>query len=82
MSGIEVADLIKVARGRSEGTDNTEYVRGQAELIANFVPNDGDVEVYEQAIDLISRLIVVWWRPNRRPISRRLYLATLKWLMT
>lgn len=46
-----------VARTLSEGTDNTEYVRGQAELIANFIDNDGDAEVYHDAIDMIARLI-------------------------
>lgn len=52
-----VVELINNAHNLSEGTDNTEYVRGQAELIAQFLPCDGDAGVYEDNIEIISKMI-------------------------
>lgn len=52
-----VVELINSAHDLSEGTDNAEYVRGQAELIAQFLPCDGDVGVYEDNIEAISKMI-------------------------
>lgn len=36
-----IVEMINNAHDLSEDTDNTEYVRGQAELIAQFIPCDG-----------------------------------------
>lgn len=52
-----VVEMINSAHDLSEGTDNTEYVRGQAELIAQFIPCDGDVGIYEDNIEMISKMI-------------------------
>lgn len=52
-----VVEMINSAHDLSEGTDNTEYVRGQAELIAQFIPCDGDVGIYEDNIEIISKMI-------------------------
>lgn len=52
-----VVEMINSAHGLSEDTDNTEYVRGQAELIAQFIPCDGDSGIYEDNIEIISRMI-------------------------
>lgn len=50
-------EMINSAHGLSEGTDNTEYVRGQAELIAQFLPCHGEPALYEHNIELITKLI-------------------------
>lgn len=52
-----VVEMINSAHGLSEGTDNDEYVRGQAELIAQFIPCDGDAEVYHENIERVSKMI-------------------------
>lgn len=52
-----VVEMIDNAHDLSEGTDNTEYVRGQAELIAQFIPCDGDAGIYEDNIEIISKMI-------------------------
>lgn len=52
-----VVEMINCAHGLSEDTDNTEYVRGQAELIAQFIPCDGDSGIYEDNIEIISKMI-------------------------
>lgn len=52
-----VVAMLNDAHILSEGTDNAEYVRGQAELIAQYVPNGGDVDVYHENIELISKMI-------------------------
>lgn len=49
--------MINSAHGLSEGTDNTEYVRGQAELIAQFIPCHGEPDLYDHNIELITKLI-------------------------
>lgn len=52
-----VVEMINNAHDLSEDTDNTEYVRGQAELIAQFIPCDGDAGIYEDNIEIISKMI-------------------------
>lgn len=52
-----VVEMINNAHDLSEDTDNTEYVRGQAELIAQFIPCDGDSGIYEDNIEIISKMI-------------------------
>lgn len=52
-----IVEMINSAHGLSEGTDNVEYVRGQAELIAQFLPCDGDVGIYEDNIEIVSKMI-------------------------
>lgn len=49
--------MIQAARDLSKGSDNEEYIRGQAELIAQFVETNGDPSDYHEAIDLITELI-------------------------
>ena len=49
--------MINGAHGLSEGTDNAEYVRGQAELIAQLLPCHGEPALYEHNIELITKLI-------------------------
>lgn len=49
--------LIQQARYLSKDSGNTEYIRGQAELIAQTIDCDGDVGVYEEAIEIIIEMI-------------------------
>lgn len=48
-------DMIMHARSLSEGSDNEEYIRGQAELIASVMAQDPNE--YEDAIDHITEWI-------------------------
>ena len=52
-----VRTLISSAKELCEGTDNLEYVRGQAELIAQVMPYAYDVSVYHQNIETIAKVI-------------------------
>lgn len=56
--GISTLAMIEIARGLCQGTDNVEYVRGQAELIAQFVDCEGEPEVYHEAIEVITSMLV------------------------
>ena len=56
--GMATLALIERARGLCEGTDNAEYVRGQAELIAQFIDCEGDAGVYHEAIEVITSMLV------------------------
>lgn len=55
--GMATLALIERARGLCEGTDNVEYVRGQAELIAQFIDCEGEPETYHEAIEVITEMI-------------------------
>lgn len=48
-------DMIMHARSLSEGSDNEEYIRGQAELIASVIAQGP--EEYEEAIPLLTEWI-------------------------
>lgn len=52
-----VLQMINRAHELSEGTDNEEYVRGQAELISQFIPCGDDTGIYEYVIELVTGMI-------------------------
>lgn len=52
-----VRTLISFAKELCEGSGNTEYIRGQAELIAQVMPYAYDVSVFEQNVQNISKVI-------------------------
>lgn len=56
VSAVATLEMIQQARYLSEGTDNTEYVRGQAELIAQFVSLT-ETEDIDDAISTITDMI-------------------------
>lgn len=50
-------EMIRQANSLSSGTDNEEYVRGQAELISAFVDYDGEAGIQYLVIDKIATMI-------------------------